>query len=236
MTAKNRSTLKNDLENGDTFDQTIAGDLVDSAVNLADTTAQEMSSNLKLPSLHASTEVSAPIVIASAGQINGTVSASAMYANSLFVAGGEVQAGGGGPVGQLVITATAETSIGSAGTYEYPAGTIAVRLPTVDFSALSTPELKYKGNVARNFRVTCALSMDAAANSKLTAVAPTINGVAQTDFEIERFISTGANEGAVMISAFLSANVSATIGVKISNKTDATNLTAGRLVLTVSQV
>jgi hypothetical protein len=36
MTAKNRTTLKNDLENGDTFDATIAGDLVDSALNVAD--------------------------------------------------------------------------------------------------------------------------------------------------------------------------------------------------------
>lgn len=46
MTARNRNSLKSDLENGDTFDQTIAGDIVDSFLSLDDSAAQTVSSQV----------------------------------------------------------------------------------------------------------------------------------------------------------------------------------------------
>ena len=36
MTSQTRTALKGKLENGDVFDATIAGDMVDSSINLAD--------------------------------------------------------------------------------------------------------------------------------------------------------------------------------------------------------
>lgn len=59
MTIRNRSDLKALSEDGDTADASLFTDLIDSAVNLSDTTAQSMSSELKLPKLNATTEVSA---------------------------------------------------------------------------------------------------------------------------------------------------------------------------------
>lgn len=59
MTIRNRTSLKNISENGDTADANLFTDIIDSAVNLSDTTAQSMSSDLQAPRFIATTEVSA---------------------------------------------------------------------------------------------------------------------------------------------------------------------------------
>lgn len=59
MTIRNRSDLKALTEDGDTADTNLFTDLIDSAVNLSDTTAQTMASELKGPKFHATTEISA---------------------------------------------------------------------------------------------------------------------------------------------------------------------------------
>ena len=71
MTAQDRNTNKALFEDGDKPDGTAYSDLIDSFISVADTTAQSMSSNLTVPKLIASSEVSSP-------QVNATeVSASA---------------------------------------------------------------------------------------------------------------------------------------------------------------
>lgn len=234
MTAKNRTTLKSDLENGDTFDQTIAADLVDSAVNVADTTAQEMTSNLKLPSLHASTEVSGPSCKTSAA-VHAITSASAMYTNTLFVGGGQILAGGGGAGGSLSVATTAETSIGSAGTFEpVNAGSFAAGPAMVDFSATSTGTLKYKGPVDKVFKGDAYISIVAAAVNKLTAGRLTVGGAELAGSEVERFISS-TNIGTFSLGCLATVATSSEVGVVVANKTDTTNLTVEKMSLVVTQ-
>lgn len=71
MTAQNRDTLKTKFEQGDTPQGTDYEDLIDSALNVADTSAQSVASAIFTPELQATH--------ASAGSINvtGTVSANA---------------------------------------------------------------------------------------------------------------------------------------------------------------
>lgn len=81
MTIRNRTDLKNLTEDGDTADANLFADLIDSAINLSDTTAQSMSSDLQTPRLIATTEVSAPLARVT------TVSASAVHADSGTIGG-----------------------------------------------------------------------------------------------------------------------------------------------------
>lgn len=80
MTAQTRSVLKGLFEDGDKPSGNNYSDWIDSMVSIADTTAQTMTSELQVPNLHATSEVSAPTgnfvtVNASSATITGSVSA-----------------------------------------------------------------------------------------------------------------------------------------------------------------
>lgn len=84
MTAQVRSLLKGVFEDGDQPSGANFADLIDSFVSIADTTAQSISSNLTVPTLVASVEVSSPLV--NATTVNAvTVSASTMTATRIDV-------------------------------------------------------------------------------------------------------------------------------------------------------
>jgi hypothetical protein len=81
MTAQTRTVLKALFEDGDTPAGSDYTDWIDSMVAIADTTAQTMTSDLHLPKLVATTEVSAVLVR------TPLVSASVMHTNVLHVDG-----------------------------------------------------------------------------------------------------------------------------------------------------
>ena len=90
MTIQTRSTLKGVFETGDTPDGTNYADLIDSALNLADTTAQSVSSPVTITgALGATTSVSAVSVEASAATfttvLTGTLSAQSAIVSALSV-------------------------------------------------------------------------------------------------------------------------------------------------------
>ena len=107
MTAQNRSTLKAVFETGDVPDGTNYADLIDSFLNIVDTTAQSLASDLTVPTLVATTEVSsaqvnATEVSASVGSfatmtISGVVTADRVHASaatfSAVVSAGTIAAG-----------------------------------------------------------------------------------------------------------------------------------------------
>lgn len=75
MTARNRASLKADLENGDTFDATIAGDMVDSFLTLEDGTAQTVSGAVTF----ASKSTHSAGVLTTIVSANGIVATSARF-------------------------------------------------------------------------------------------------------------------------------------------------------------
>lgn len=86
MTAQTRSVLKALFEDGDKPSGSNYSDWIDSMVSIADTTAQTMTSELQVPNLHATSEVSAPTgsfvtVNASSATITGSVSAGSIDAD-----------------------------------------------------------------------------------------------------------------------------------------------------------
>lgn len=78
MTARNRTSLKSDLENGDTFDSTIAGDIVDSFLALEDGTTQSVSGKVNFNGGLAATVVSAGTIY---GTLVGATSNSGIFIN-----------------------------------------------------------------------------------------------------------------------------------------------------------
>lgn len=76
MTAQNRTVLKSRFEDGDAPSGSQYADLIDSFLSLTDSTAQAISSDVSLPKLIATTEVSSPQVNAtevSASVVNATI-------------------------------------------------------------------------------------------------------------------------------------------------------------------
>ena len=92
MTSQTRVTLQALFENGDVPTGTNYTDFIDSYVSLIDTTAQSMNANLTVPVLVATT-VSAGAVysdtlfVSGASQLTGTTSAAALFADSITVSG-----------------------------------------------------------------------------------------------------------------------------------------------------
>jgi hypothetical protein len=144
MTAQTRSVLKALFEDGDKPGGSDYVDWIDSMVSLSDTTAQSMTSDLALPKLIATTEVSSPLIAttkvsASTGnfsviRVKGNVSASSLavtgivsasganfnvlYANDVSASSlqvtGPARAGTTGAVGLMVLTQQT-TIVASAG-------------------------------------------------------------------------------------------------------------------------
>lgn len=93
MAQKNRAALRAQMEDGDSITQDTLGDLIDSCVNLVDTTAQAYASNIEAPGLKANT-VSANtvftdvLVLASAATLfAGTVCANTVVGDTVRVSG-----------------------------------------------------------------------------------------------------------------------------------------------------
>src|SRR3990167_1864273 len=90
MTAQTRSTLKAVFETGDTPAGSDYADMIDSAANVADTTAQSFASDISAPKFIATTEVSA-----GAGQVNtSAVNTTRVSAKGAVFIGGTVTANG----------------------------------------------------------------------------------------------------------------------------------------------
>jgi hypothetical protein len=80
MTARARATLKTSFENGDTPQGSNYEDLIDSAVNLTDSSAQTITSKLTIGNGVETTNVTAQRIYASAATFTGTVSANVLNA------------------------------------------------------------------------------------------------------------------------------------------------------------
>lgn len=242
MTAQTRAVLKGEFEDGDTPAGSNYEDLIDSFVSISDTTAQSIASDLSAPILIATTEVSSPQgnfteVSASVGSytrlLAQNVSASAGNFNTLRVAGTEVLPAGAGAEAQIYITATAATSIGSAGTFELVNGTFSA-VSLTQFSAQADGTVEYIGTDAKRIDVRAHISVVAAAVNKLSALRIGKNSTTISSSEIERFISS-TNIGALSVGAVVSVNTNDTIGVFVANKTDATNMTIEKMTFIAIQ-
>jgi len=234
MTSQTRSVNKGRFETGDKPDGSSYADLIDSFLSLADSTAQTVASNTTFPTVIA-TEVSA--VTGNFDTVNASA-ANFTYASaaSLVVNGFTVTGAGGGAYAESYITATAATSIGSAGTFEIINGTFSAVATPISMSASPTSALiEYTGTSARRMFVTANLSVAAAVANKLLAFRVGRNGSSLSRTEIERFVST-TDIGALSVTAIVSVNPSDTIEVHGANKTDANNLTAQKAVITIVEV
>lgn len=99
MAQQSRANLKGRTETGDTADTTIFADIIDSSINLADSTAQTITSPVTIPTFAATTVSAATIQVT-----NLVASATAQFNSMVVGAGGSAGGFQHGGVGVFIIT------------------------------------------------------------------------------------------------------------------------------------
>lgn len=255
MTAQSRATLKAEFEDGDVPDGTNYADLIDSFLSLIDSTAQSVASPITVPSITVTGEVSAGQVnavevSASVGSfqvlgVAGEVSAAtafvsgAVCAGTLFIGGNEVLAAGAGATIEVFFESTATTSFAGAGTFTtLRAVTSSDSTFTVEFEHTSSAgehEIKYIGPNAKTFHVAAHISFEILGNNKLGKFCLAKNGTELTKSEMQRFVSTGTDVGAISVGSLISLVSGDTVDVRMANATDTTDAVVTGLTIIAQQ-
>lgn len=182
MTARTKTSLKALFEDGDTTSGTTFADLIDSFLNLVDTSAQSVTSPVTFTTIGATTvsattiqtttlaldTVSASSAYITMGNITNvastTVSASSVYASSMSLGGTEIVSFAM-PYGGYSFTSAAATVIGSA-KQEYKAGggTTITNVST-EFTMPADNRLLYSDSVARHFHIVAQATVTLAAGT-----------------------------------------------------------------------
>lgn len=228
MTAQNRATLKSEFETGDVPDGTNYADLIDSSLNLVDTSAQSVASDVTfagavnitgtLGSITVSGAVTADSITVSGAVSANSVNASSATFTTLTVDGQAVR---GRSYGECYLTATAATTIASAGEYNLAKGTTSAEAAFLsDFTHASPFRLTYTGSATKTFSVSVVYSVTAAGNNKLSSFRIAKNGTTLAKSEIDRFISTGADVGAGGLQVLVELTANSFVEVYLTNKTD----------------
>ncbi len=154
----------------------------------------------------------------------------------LFINLQRVEGLGANPEAIIWVAASASTPISAAGAYQ----NVVASAWATDISInqnmsanLTTGTLEFTGTAARNFLMMGCFSVISTANSQLTASVFGRNDAPVTASEIERFIGTGADTGAVSMCHLVSANPGDRFSIMLTNKTGTARLIAKRLNLVV---
>ena len=138
--------------------------------------------------------------------------------------------------GSLHWSTPAETTITTVNVAVKAAGTtwLVTNPPANDFTEPADNRLTYGGRYRKIFRVTSNFSVTAAGNNKKLGFNIAKNTTLLTQSHIDRYVSTGADEGAVAISALTWMENGDYIELWVENESDATNLTieSGNLIVT----
>lgn len=249
MTAQTRPTLKAEFEDGDVPSGSNYVDWLDSFVSLSDTTAQSMSSPLVVTTITATTEVSAAVVNAvtldaSAASFREMSAATAFVSGaacvgSLFIGGSQVLPAGAGAIAEVYWTATATTSFAGAGTYTTIRGTTSAESTfLVEFEHTSSAgehEIKYIGAGTKSFHMHAHISFEVQGNSKLAAFRFAKNGTTLVKSQMQRFVGTGSDVGAVGLGTLVSLVSGDTVDVQMTNMTDTTEAVVKNMTIVVQQ-
>lgn len=241
MTAQTRAVLKSNFETGDIPDGDNYANLIDSFVSLSDTTAQSLSSSLEAPTVIAATVSAgtayADTLIVKTAQVNGNVSASSGAFNTLTVNGNAVVGVGGVAKAEIYLEATATTSIGSTGVYEMIGGTFTADSNFLEgFSAKSTGEVVYQGTSDAIILVQFYLSLAAQAATTMTGMRIGKNGTTIAKSQMNRFISSADQAGAVSVGAYVEVSAGDTIAPFISNLTNGSDFDVHKCVMTAVEI
>lgn len=252
MTAQNRATLKSEFETGDVPDGTDYANLIDSFLNLVETSAQTVNGAITFGgavTLNSTVTAATANVVGnarvsgtfSAGTVNvtnavsaGSVNASAATFTILTVGGAPIT---GGAQGELWLEATAATTVASAGEFNVVKGTTTAEASLLsDFTHATPFRLTYTGSATKVFAVNVNYSITAGGNNKLSSLRIAKNGTTIAKSEIDRFIGTGTDVGAGGLQTLVELTASSFIELYLTNKTDTVSLTVEKANMFISEV
>lgn len=145
MAAKSRANLRAAFETGDVPDGDDFGDLIDSFVNITDTSAQSVASPISPPSL-----------------ATGTVSATTVYANVQYVRGLSTHEN---PYIEAYADVTAITSVEATATWTLVSA--ALTAPNASSFSVSGHDITYTGGVTAKFMVEAQIDVRGSTNQQL---------------------------------------------------------------------
>ena len=145
MAAKSRANLRALFETGDVPDGDDFGDLIDSFVNITDTSAQAVASPISPPSVS-----------------TGTVSATTLYANVAYVRGLATHEN---PYIEAFADVTAITSVEATATWTLVSASLTA--PNASSFSVSGHDITYTGGVTAKFRVEAQIDVRGSTNQQL---------------------------------------------------------------------
>jgi len=128
-----------------------------------------------------------------------------------------------------------ETVISAIDTPVLIAGTTTAGLLSTDFTH-ANQRLTYTGIPTGKFLVTVSLSIESAGINNILATHIAKNGTVQAKSQIDRFVSTGGDEGAVSMNAILELTTNDYIEIYASNSTNTGNVTVTHLNVSVVEI
>lgn len=129
--------------------------------------------------------------------------------------------------GQIDVSASAETTINTINIWEDVAGTFELAAAGLshDFDMDVNGRLRYTGTAPTAFNAMARVSMTAVGNNKRFEVGVGKNSVIVPRSYLGRFISTGADEGAIAVGGFVELVTNDYLTIMIRNTTDTSNAT-----------
>lgn len=137
---------------------------------------------------------------------------------------------------QLYVSSSAETTIGTAGTFVKAAGTTTLTTAPAakGWSMPTNNRLRYDGVADRLAVVHCPLSLQAAGTAVDLSIRLAKNGTTIADTEITLRVASASQDGAVSTVGLVEVSNGDYIELWVANETDTTNLTVTKMTLALS--
>lgn len=143
MSIRNRQNLKADFETGDTLTQDAFEDLIDSSLNLVDTSAQSLASNLSMPNL-----------------ATNSVSAQTVYSDNVVCVGYVLNRN---PVAEVYTTTTASLGAWTSGLFQPMTQTF--QAPLLNAFSVSGNTLTYTATVTATCEILADVQLKASSSA-----------------------------------------------------------------------
>lgn len=242
MTALTRAVLKTSFQTGDTPTGDDFANMIDSALNTQDTTAQVIQSDLRAANVSAAGNVVASAKVCAGTAVeaptgtfdnitaSANVCAATGYFDTLNIAGTGII---NRAYGELYVTVTAPSTIASAGEFRVANGTTSATGNIANFTHTNPFRLTYTGTGTAQVFCSINYSITASGNSKVVATRFGKNGTTVTASEIQRKIGTGTDIGAAGQSAIIQMAPNDYVEFFVANTTDTVGVTIEKAVMNV---
>ena len=126
---------------------------------------------------------------------------------------------------EITISSSAETTITDTTSYFQAAGTWALTADSAGWEMATNGQLRYTGAADRVVHATATASVVSASNNQTLYFGISKNGADITTADIHRKISTGADVGAIAMSAMTTVSTGDYLAIDVRNTTSTANMT-----------